>query len=121
MKYIWENMTDDDKWAAVAEEMEFVTHLGTTKDDFIEIMKFLNKQNQIVKTALELACTDMALDDCCPLDTLAESEFIVKAECANCPAQLGEIHQDTERDIKCWERYYMDKAIATPKKEGGCL
>lgn len=44
MKYNWGNMTDADKFKAVEEEMDLVTHMGTTKDDFIEIMRFLNRQ-----------------------------------------------------------------------------
>lgn len=54
MKYKWDIMNDDDKFAAVAEEMSLVTYNGTTKDDFIEIMKFLHGQHQAVQTENEV-------------------------------------------------------------------
>ena len=47
MKYNWEIMNNDNKWAAVAEELKLKTHMGTTKDDLVELMKFLAEQNQI--------------------------------------------------------------------------
>jgi len=59
-----------------------------------------------VMRALELVCTDLACDDQCPI---GEPDFKHWPECENCPGNVGEIHQDTERDAKCWIRFYMDK------------
>ncbi len=44
MKYDWCNMTEEEKRLAVKCEMVLVTHNGTTKDDFINIMKFQQKE-----------------------------------------------------------------------------
>lgn len=41
MKYDWNNLSEEQKQLAVKREMELVTHNGTTKDDFINIMRFL--------------------------------------------------------------------------------
>lgn len=59
------------------------------------------------KQALNEVCTDLACDDQCP-DQMADFEPWL--ECENCPGRHGEIHQDTERDIRCFERYYLNKA-----------
>jgi hypothetical protein len=69
LKYNWETMTDDQKRAAVAEELRLVTHMGTTKDDFIEIMKFLNEQNKVIMKALDLSVEEGKPEDCgyCPI------------------------------------------------------
>lgn len=66
-------------------------------------------QESQYKRALNEVCADLACDDQCPN---GEPNFTPWPECANCPGNRGEIHQDTERDIKCWERYYLDKALA---------
>lgn len=66
------------------------------------------------KRALNEVCADLACDDQCPHQ---EPDFELWPECENCPGHLGEIHQDTERDIKCWERYYLDKALADPEEQ----
>lgn len=53
MKYRWEIMNDEDKRWAVKEEMRLVTHNGTTKDDFVEIMRF--QAAEIERLQAELA------------------------------------------------------------------
>ena len=64
MKYNWAIMTDDEKLRAVEREMELETHNGTTKEDFVEIMKFLHAKLAVADKALELACTGLADNDC---------------------------------------------------------
>lgn len=44
MKYNWDNFNDDTKRLAVKREMELVTHNGTTKDDFVNIMRFQQQE-----------------------------------------------------------------------------
>lgn len=68
------------------------------------------------KRALNEVCTDLACDDQCPN---SEPDFIPWPECLNCLGNIGEIHQNTERDIKYWERYYLNKAIAGLEPERG--
>ena len=45
MKYPnWSKYDDPTKWRAVSEEIKLDTHNGTTKDDFLNIVKFLAKE-----------------------------------------------------------------------------
>jgi hypothetical protein len=41
MKYLWDKMTDEQKENAIKEEMWFVTHIGTTKDDLLNMVRWL--------------------------------------------------------------------------------
>lgn len=67
----------------------------------------LDKADQYIEKlekALHLACADAA-DDCCPHELYDyETE-----KCGDCPHD-GAIYQDTERDIACWENYYLQEA-----------
>jgi hypothetical protein len=46
MKYQnWETYTDEQKQKAVEAESLLDTHNGTTKDDLINIMRYLHKEN----------------------------------------------------------------------------
>jgi hypothetical protein len=69
----------------------------------------LRTENERLREALDLACEDIA-DDSCPAAIIDAAEFSGWDECAECPAQEGEIHVDTDRDIACWKRYYLEKA-----------
>jgi hypothetical protein len=67
----------------------------------------LDKADQYIEKlekALHLACADAA-DDCCPHE-LYDYEI---EKCGDCPHDC-EVHQDTERDIACWENYYLQEA-----------
>lgn len=67
----------------------------------------LDKADQHIEKlekALHLACADAA-DDCCPHELYDYDT----EKCGDCPHD-GEIHQDTERDIACWEKYYLQEA-----------
>ena len=47
MKYPnWETYTDDQRRNAVEDELRLDTHNGTSKDDFMNIIHFLSKQNK---------------------------------------------------------------------------
>jgi hypothetical protein len=41
MKYEWNKMTDDQKELAVKEEMRLATHMGTTKEDLLNMVRWL--------------------------------------------------------------------------------
>lgn len=58
MKYKWNVMTDEERRWAVAEEMRLVTHNGTTKEDFMEIMRF-----QVAELAQTRARCEAAEED----------------------------------------------------------
>ncbi|WP_054692438.1 hypothetical protein [Syntrophomonas palmitatica] len=109
MKYNWTEMTEDQKMAAVKEEMSLVTHNGTTKEDFVEIMRFLSGQVALRDKALKLSVErmhELIADDCdevvCP-NVYGECT----ADCPNC----GEYNSDDyQTAIGCWINVYLDKA-----------
>lgn len=41
MKYAWDSLTESQKVKAVQEEIRLVTHNGTTKDDLINMIRWL--------------------------------------------------------------------------------
>lgn len=41
MKYNWEHMTESQKVRAAQEEIRLITHNATTKDDLLNILKWL--------------------------------------------------------------------------------
>ena len=41
MKYNWESMTDEQKEKAIRREIELETHNGTTKDDLLNMLRWL--------------------------------------------------------------------------------
>lgn len=41
MKYDWVNATDEQKINAVKHELSLITHMGTTKDDLLNMLKWL--------------------------------------------------------------------------------
>lgn len=41
MLYDWDKMTEEQKIRAVQREMELVTHMGTTKDDLLNMLRWL--------------------------------------------------------------------------------
>ena len=41
MKYNWESMTDEQKATAIKRELELDTHNGTTKDDLLNMLRWL--------------------------------------------------------------------------------
>ena len=41
MKYNWESMTDEQKARAIKRELELETHNGTTKDDLLNMLRWL--------------------------------------------------------------------------------
>uniref|UniRef100_A0A6H2A389 Uncharacterized protein n=1 Tax=viral metagenome TaxID=1070528 RepID=A0A6H2A389_9ZZZZ len=49
MKYNWDNMTEQQKIKAVQEEIGLDTHNGTTKDDLLNILKWLWDKFEVVK------------------------------------------------------------------------
>lgn len=57
-----------------------------------------------LQLAFELSCNDAA-DSCCP----HEMDLYECDKCDECP-HLGELHEDTERDIECWKQFYLQKA-----------
>lgn len=59
MKYNWAEMDYTQKMRAVEEEMRLTTHNGTTKDDLVEVMRFLSRQLAECQRALSLACKEM--------------------------------------------------------------
>ena len=59
---------------------------------------------EMFEKALNKACIDAA-DSCCPHE-IYDYEC---DKCDKCPHQ-GELHEDTERDIACWENYYLQEA-----------
>ncbi len=65
-----------------------------------EVLSSIN----ILETALQEACEDAA-DSCCP----HEFDLVTFKQCAECPHQ-GELHEDSQRDINCWKRYYLQEA-----------
>lgn len=53
MKYDWNKLTEEQKQLAVNHEMELVTHNGTTKEDFINIMHFLQETIETQQQEIE--------------------------------------------------------------------
>ena len=100
MKYIWENMTDDDKCAAVHEELRLKTHMGTTKDDLLEIVRFLSGEVEQYNRALKAACEHIAIiqDSICPADMDG-----FDGDCSMCG------NNDV---IDCWVEHYLQQAKA---------
>lgn len=47
MKYNWDKMTETQKIKAIQEEVELETHNGTTKDDLLNMVKFMFDQFEI--------------------------------------------------------------------------
>ncbi|MDD4402899.1 MAG: hypothetical protein PHI24_13895 [Desulfitobacteriaceae bacterium] len=87
------------------------------KDTFLELQVIVDSLHpgsallerlQQTEKALNKVCADLACDDQCP--HCGELDFAPWPECENCPGNTGEIHQNTDRDIKCWERYYLQQA-----------
>jgi hypothetical protein len=60
VKYDWNNLTEEQKRLAVKREMELVTHNGTTKDDFINIMHFLQGIIEAQQQEIEKLTDDFA-------------------------------------------------------------
>lgn len=60
MKYNWEAMTDTQKNKAIETELSFPTHMGTTKDDFIEIMRYQSEKIKRVREYCEQHATSEA-------------------------------------------------------------
>lgn len=44
MKYNWESMTDEQKATAIKRELELDTHNGTTKDDLLNMLRWLYEE-----------------------------------------------------------------------------
>jgi len=56
MKYDWDKMTEQQKIKACQHELDLVTHNGTTKDDLLNILRWLWDKFEVVEckeTALE--------------------------------------------------------------------
>ena len=49
MKYDWDNMSETQKIKATEEEVRFATHNGTTKEDLINIFRWLWEEFEICK------------------------------------------------------------------------
>lgn len=49
MKYNWEAMTEQQKIKACQQEIELDTHNGTTKDDLLNMLRWLWDKFEIVK------------------------------------------------------------------------
>ena len=49
MKYNWADMTDVQKNKAIEIELSRPTHMGTTKDDFIEIVRYQTEKIERVR------------------------------------------------------------------------
>ena len=48
MKYAWDKMTETQKVKAVQHELDLETHNGTTKDDLLNILRWLWNQFEVV-------------------------------------------------------------------------
>lgn len=49
MKYIkdaWENAPDETKYKTISEELKLFTHIGTTKDDLLMMLKWIFQREQ---------------------------------------------------------------------------
>ncbi len=57
MKYPWDKMTEQQKIKACQEEIDLVTHNGTTKDDLLNILRWLWNKFEVVKDS-EFETTD---------------------------------------------------------------
>ena len=53
MKYNWENFTERQKIKAVQEEINLVTHNGTTKDDLLNMLRWLWDKFEVEWTSKE--------------------------------------------------------------------
>ena len=47
MKYNWEEMTETQKIKAIKQEVELDTHNGTTKEDLVNMVKYMFEQFEI--------------------------------------------------------------------------
>jgi hypothetical protein len=48
MKYPWSKMTETQKILAITEEMELDTHNGTTKEDLLNMVRWLWEKFEVV-------------------------------------------------------------------------
>jgi hypothetical protein len=48
MKYLWDKMNDTQKASAVKQEMELDTHNGTTKEDLVNMLRWLLEDTEEV-------------------------------------------------------------------------
>ena len=48
MKYAWDKMTETQKVKAVQHELDLETHNGTTKDDLLNILRWLWDKFEVV-------------------------------------------------------------------------
>jgi len=64
---------------------------------------------RLLQKAFDKACEEAA-DSTCP----GEHDLCNFDECNSC-AHYSEIHEDTERDINCWKKYYLWKATTEDK------
>jgi len=48
MKYNWDKMNEEQKIKAFIDESDLATHNGTTKDDLINILKWIRNKIEIV-------------------------------------------------------------------------
>lgn len=53
MKYNWEAMTEEQKIEAVQRELGLITHMGTTKDDLLNMLRWLWDKFEVVKEEKE--------------------------------------------------------------------
>lgn len=49
MKYNWETMTEQQKIKAVQRELELITHMGTSKEDLLNIIRWLWDKFEVVE------------------------------------------------------------------------
>jgi hypothetical protein len=57
MKYDWDKGTREQKLNAVENELQLATHNGTTKDDMINIIRFLKTERDAAVEDLEVVAT----------------------------------------------------------------
>lgn len=75
-------------------------------EEFLKLLRQrddLQAENVKLQKALTLACTELADHDCPHEFDLAEW-----TECTSCEKDT-EIHYNTQRDIDCWKRYFVEK------------
>ncbi len=111
MKYIWKNMTDDDKWAAVAEELRLVTHMGTTKDDLVEIMKFLNTKLKEMDEIIDFQSDDLVSA------RNERDKYKARAEIAEHALMTASSHIKHFMFSKQEVKYFYDDYLAKAKRE----
>jgi hypothetical protein len=118
VKYDWNNLTEEQKQLAAEREMELVTHNGTTKDDFINIMHFLQGTIETQQQEIEQLRAKILID-------VVNSDFVKiydGSALERADEYIGKLEQEIEKLKKAADEWkyeaecHMDEVISSKKE-----